>query len=474
MTTANHPAPARRGRLLTPREWPLWREPRAAAVYVVAVTAFALGLGAWSAVRGSPQLWQLPIFVVLLACAGICVEGTRRFGDVEGLAKDLLFAWGLPVALLLSPVYAFLFPIPLALLEQLRVKRGLCYRVVFSTAAKAIGGVLASVAFRLRLPGPPGSSDSLLASPEVLIPLAAGCGAACIVVNGLLVGLAIRLSKPHVPLREVFWDREAVTIDLAELCTGLLVTVVAGLALPLVALAVPPVLLLQRSLVHAQLRAAARTDAKTGLLNATTWQLEAETEVARAKRTGASLALLLVDIDHFKRVNDVHGHLLGDDVLVAVAGMLGDHLRDYDLLGRFGGEEFVVLLPETESLEAHRVAERLRAYTRMLAVPAERGQVGVTVSLGVALLRRHGDDLTELLAAADLALYRAKAAGRDRVYQLGGEGASGARSRTERPGRTPTTAPGTSEGGPGRSDRGGRSGREKAADGSLSGKRTLP
>jgi diguanylate cyclase (GGDEF)-like protein len=114
-------------------------------------------------------------------------------------------------------------------------------------------------------------------------------------------------------------------------------------------------------------------------------------------------------------VNDTHGHLVGDQVLVGVASTLCGQLRDYDVVGRFGGEEFVVLLPGADTVEACRVAERLRGRVRRLAVPAEDGTVAVTISVGVALFRMHGEDLIELLAAADLALYRAKQSGRDRV-----------------------------------------------------------
>src|SRR5579875_4193568 len=124
--------------------------------------------------------------------------------------------------------------------------------------------------------------------------------------------------------------------------------------------ALPPVIVVQRSLVHQQLKTAARTDAKTGLLNAAAWQREAAAEISRALRAGEPLALLLADIDHFKRVNDTHGHLAGDEVLRHLATELRQQVRDSDLVGRFGGEEFVILLPNASPEEACRIAERLR------------------------------------------------------------------------------------------------------------------
>ena len=172
--------------------------------------------------------------------------------------------------------------------------------------------------------------------------------------------------------------------------------------------ALPPVILLQRSLLHQQLRTAARTDAKTGLLNAVAWQREADGWVRRARRAGVPAAVLLVDIDHFKRVNDRYGHLAGDELLAATASTLVSHVRAGDVLGRFGGEEFVALLPGAGQEQAVWIAERLRERVRVIAIPSLGAEATVTVSIGVAALGRDGNELFELLAAADAALYRAK------------------------------------------------------------------
>jgi diguanylate cyclase (GGDEF)-like protein len=188
-------------------------------------------------------------------------------------------------------------------------------------------------------------------------------------------------------------------------------------------------MMLQRSMMHQQLTAAARTDPKTGLLNATAWQREADAEITRALRSDTPLALLLVDVDFFKRVNDKHGHLIGDEVLRSLAAELRQQVRESDVVGRFGGEEFTVLLPGTDTAGACRIAERLRRSASSLsvaAVPTATAPIQVTVSIGVAALGRHGTDLFELLAAADLALYRAKDAGRNQVQLYApGEGPAG-------------------------------------------------
>jgi diguanylate cyclase (GGDEF)-like protein len=213
----------------------------------------------------------------------------------------------------------------------------------------------------------------------------------------------------------VLWDQESLLLDVTEICVGVLVVIACALSPALLCVALTPVIVLQRSLMHQQLQAAARTDAKTGLLNATAWQREADTEIARARRAGETLALLLCDVDHFKRVNDTYGHLTGDDVLRGLAAELRQQVRGSDVVGRFGGEEFVVLLPRADADEACKIAERLRHRASVMGVYADSDAVNVTISIGVAVLGTHGRDLFELLAAADLALYRAKDAGRDQI-----------------------------------------------------------
>jgi diguanylate cyclase (GGDEF)-like protein len=362
-----------------------------------------------------PHLNDLLTRGALLACGAVCIEATRRLGMPAGVGRDMLSAWWLPVALLLPPVYALLIPIPLQLVLQFRVRRTLMYRRLLVGSAHALAGGAASLLFHLRVPEPLDGAPTWVVGGTLDVLVAVGCAVLFTVLNTVLVAIAAHAANPGGRWRDVLWNKEHVLLDVVELCVGVIVAIICALSLALLLLTLPPVVLLQRSLMHQQLQAAARTDAKTGLLNAAAWQREADTELSRAQRTHDPLALLLIDIDHFKRVNDTHGHLIGDQVLVGVASTLCGQLRDYDVVGRFGGEEFVVLLPGADTVEACRVAERLRGRVRRLAVPAEDGTVAVTISVGVALFRMHGEDLIELLAAADLALYRAKQSGRDRV-----------------------------------------------------------
>jgi diguanylate cyclase (GGDEF)-like protein len=412
MTTVHHSATEDSDGLARPAyRWPSLPARPLLVGYVTVVISLHLGLTIAAVLTTRPRLADLVTFAALLACGTVCIEATRRLGMPAGVARDMLSAWWLPVALLLPPAYALIMPIPLQALLQFRVRRALPYRRLLVTSALGLAGACASYAFHASVPI--GHVGRLAAGTA--IGLAVACAALFTVINTGVVAIAAHGSAPECRWREVLWTRENLLLDVVELCVGVLVTIACALSLGLLIVALPPVVLLQRSLLHQQLQAAARTDAKTGLLNAAAWQREADTELSRAKRSGDPLALLLVDLDHFKRVNDTYGHLVGDQVLVGVATTLCHQLRDYDIVGRFGGEEFVVLVPGADAVEACRVAERLRSRVSRLAVPAEDGSVAVTISIGVALLRAHGEDLIELLAAADLALYRAKKSGRDRV-----------------------------------------------------------
>jgi two-component system cell cycle response regulator len=154
-------------------------------------------------------------------------------------------------------------------------------------------------------------------------------------------------------------------------------------------------------------------DALTGLANRRFILTQLGSQVSAARRHGRPLSVAIVDIDHFKPVNDEYGHHAGDRVLVAVASALADHLRAEDQLGRLGGEEFLIVLPDTDAGAAERVTEKLRCEVAGTTVAHEGRELSVTVSIGMATW--HGEAPEELLRRADEALYAAKAAGRDRA-----------------------------------------------------------
>jgi len=161
-------------------------------------------------------------------------------------------------------------------------------------------------------------------------------------------------------------------------------------------------------------RRLAQTDALTGLANRRVLVERLELEECRSRRYGGDLSVLMVDVDHFKSVNDRFGHGVGDEVLRAVAQVVHDSVRNVDLAGRWGGEEFLVVLPACDTEGARVVAERVRAAIAALS-PFASGPESVTVSCGVAMRTATTAGVNELVDAADGALYRAKKEGRDRV-----------------------------------------------------------
>jgi len=176
---------------------------------------------------------------------------------------------------------------------------------------------------------------------------------------------------------------------------------------------------------RAELAALAVTDPLTGVSNRRRLQEDLEREYARAQRYGRPLACLMLDIDHFKRVNDTYGHQAGDRVLVLLADVLRETLRSTDMAGRFGGEEFMVLAPETSLSNAVIVAERLRQRVSEKSSMAGCGIPHITVSIGVATTEHPAStDPEALVHLADQALYAAKEGGRNRVVSAEPEGPS--------------------------------------------------
>jgi diguanylate cyclase (GGDEF)-like protein len=156
----------------------------------------------------------------------------------------------------------------------------------------------------------------------------------------------------------------------------------------------------------------ARTDALTGLANRRTLFEGLRREIVRTQRLGGGFSVIIIDLDHFKSINDQYGHLVGDQVLISAAAVFGSQLRPYDLAARYGGEEFVLLLPGTSNDQALIIAERVRNEVSKLEVPTCPKQI--TVSLGAACWMA-GETAEETIARADKALYRAKQSGRNRV-----------------------------------------------------------
>jgi diguanylate cyclase (GGDEF)-like protein len=399
---------------------PWWRLPAALRLYVAAPPVLALAAAGAAVATTHWRGLDAGKFGLILGCGLILAISTPRDAYRSGVVRDFLTVWLLPAAIFLPPVYAALMPIPLMMVIQLLVHRGVFYRRVFTCATLSLGYVTGAVIFR--------AFPASFAGPSIGSGLHAMTWAIAVIIceivggrgNHFMIVGAIKLSDPSARMADIEWNRESLTADFAEFDLAVLITLVLAVSPLLAVFAVPTVLLVRRFMMHAYLVAQARTDAKTGLLNVTTWEREAEAELSRAVRTRSPAALALVDIDHFKSVNDTYGHLVGDKVLRAVADALTSHLRTYDRAGRFGGEEFVLMLAQTGETDARGIAERLRRHIASMRVPVDDSPgteyVRLTISIGVAAMEGGTSrELSDLLAAADSALYRAKQTGRDRV-----------------------------------------------------------
>jgi diguanylate cyclase (GGDEF)-like protein len=408
-------------RSLAVREWLWWRLPWKLRLYVAALpvaTVVVIGVAAaFTHWRASDAL----VFLLLMGCGMISTACNPRIMYLfPGVTRDFSTVWVIPIAILLPPVYAALAPIPFIATLQIFVHRGVTHRRVFTAASISLPYAAASVLFRwfpTSFAGPH-VGTGLHALTWVLA--VAACEALAGRAQHFLIVGAVKLVDAKTRMLSVDLSWQALEADFLKVDLGALITLGVALSPALVIVALPLVFLVRRFLEHPVLVAQSRVDAKTGLLNVSTWEAEAETELARSVRTRNPVALALVDIDHFKGVNDTYGHLVGDRVLKSIAEALTSQSRDYDRAGRFGGEEFVLLLAQTGVDDACRIADRLRSYVAALAIPTDdrpdAPTLRITISIGVTALERgESYELTDLLAASDSAMYAAKQAGRNQV-----------------------------------------------------------
>jgi diguanylate cyclase (GGDEF)-like protein len=392
---------------------------------VLVIDGAALALAIRSCLVDAHIVGGLLPFVILLACAVAYTEMSRPIERVrEHFAGsphiDLNSVWMFAAALLLPPSLCAVVIAASFGYRWLRVRRHVVHRQVFSAAATILAAVAATMVMRLL------GMTSFALLPHTLAGLGvvvAG-GLVFLLVNTVLVSGAVYVSNGEDGVGHrarigaalgspMDYSLEAATIGLGILLAWALVAWPAALVL-----IVGVTLVLHRCVLLRQLREKASTDGKTGLLNADAWQRAARGRLFRATRLGTSSSLLMLDLDHFKEVNDRYGHQTGDEVLRVLADTLRGELRGNDLIGRFGGEEFTMLLPDTTVAAATLIADRLRRRIseRISAhLTAEDDPLKVTASIGVAEHPAHGSTVDALVRSADAALYDAKAAGRDRT-----------------------------------------------------------
>lgn len=403
------------------RSWALWTlsVPALGLVLLVDLAAVGYGVKAFSEL---PSWRGLELVFALTISALISVEGARRVESRRrrggALHKDLAPAWMIAAALILSPALAILVAVLLRIWWRIRAGKCIPYRWAFSTAVHVLAVGAAHAVYQ--------SARELTGGDFGLVVSMAAGAFAYIAADTLLCGLAISLIVPGSSRRDTIGDRDDLCVDATAGTLGCLLAA-ATLVTPWFAfVAIPITLTAQRALLLGQLETEAQTDPKTSLGRVDWWRRRTEEMLRNSRTQREPMAVLLIDIDHFKQVNDRHGHLVGDEALRAVATILRSAIRTKDVIGRFGGEEFVIALPDTDLADATVTADRLRA--AVAASPLAAMCAGVlddpdldpdtfrlTVSIGVAVYPGDGSTVDHLLLRADRAMYAAKAAGRDRV-----------------------------------------------------------
>lgn len=318
-------------------------------------------------------------------------------------------AFLIAAALLLPPV--LLVPlVAAALLPEWARYRYPWYIQTFNIATYLVNALAAWSVFALAAPG--GLALSWTAAGATV-----GAGLAFALLNHTMVAFVLWFARGISPRNSGVASRESMETDLALIGVGVGIAVFWTIEPLLIVLEVVPLFLFHRALHVPQLKEDAYRDAKTGLLGARRFTEILNDELERAARSSHPLAVIMTDLDLFRNVNSTLGHLAGDEVLKAVAGVMTRTLRTTDAVGRFGGEEFVVLLRNTDAEGAARAAERVRAAVEgeAIKVTDSAEPVRVTMSLGVAAFPEPCRDVGDLVRLADVAVYRSKANGRNRV-----------------------------------------------------------
>ena len=381
------------------------RQARAFFASVLGLAVAASGIALAAPAHLTNEQWQL--FALLLIGAGVAHYFVVHTPSNQVFHVGLAFT--VAGALVLPPRLIVLMCVVQHLSDWAK-ERYSWYIQAFNISNYALSALAAHEATKL-------AGTSVTASePIALLGGVAGC-VGFVAVNHMLLGRMLWLARGRSVGESGLFGVESLSSDVVLALVGLTLAILWQLDPWAVPIVLPPLFLIQRALTVPQLWAEARTDAKTGLFNSRHFNSELAAELRRASRFKRPVSVLMADLDLLREVNNNHGHLAGDAVLRGVADVLRRELRDYDTAARFGGEEFTILLPETDGEEAFAIAERIRAgvEAREISLAPRPGIVRASISLGVATFPHDAKNAEGLLDAADTALYRAKLAGRNCV-----------------------------------------------------------
>jgi diguanylate cyclase (GGDEF)-like protein len=388
-------------------------------LYVVATVALAVVLPLWLHDAGVTETKNdlRATVLVLVVLSALTVELGRR---VEGglshsqRPHKALSAWAFCATLLLPLPWV----LPVVALSYAHVRwRGMrvpVWKWVGSASFVTLAAVLAGiVAHRVNGGDPNLMNDN---GGWGLLGVVVGSAGFLAVETVLFHGIAyLNDAEDEAWLRRTLAGRSFYLTEAAVLLMGALSAAVWTSGAWFLLLLVPVYGLAQRAVMHEPLRERAETDDKTGLLRFESWRSLAVAEQRRCDQQGRGWSLAFADLDRFKVYNDTHGHLAGDAALAAVAAALRGQVRGHDLVGRFGGEEFCVFLPDTAAAEAAVVAERLRSAVADLELPGTGCRSTVSIGMVTCAPGARVPEFIHALTAADRALFTAKMSGRDQV-----------------------------------------------------------
>ena len=371
--------------------------PTSARNYLFSLWAAATAATLLVALRSESTPWRS---LLILLFAASTVQYFAELGPGNQVFHSGL-AFTIAAVLLLPPKLAVVVCVVQHLPDWAR-RRYAWYIQTFNIANYVLSALAASTVWRLLGAGATDTRPGAIAAATVT-------GAVFVVVNHFLLARMLRHARGRSLADTRLFNLDGLTGGAALAAVGIAFAFTIDRD-PLLAIVIAlPLLLVQRALIVPLLREEAARDHKTGLLNSRGLERAAEHELQRALRFSRPLSLIVCDVDGLRAINNSHGHLAGDAALTVVADTLYAELRDYDLCGRFGGDEFVVVLPETGLEDALEVAQRIETAVAARTVSAGRAEFAVTVSIGVASATPgHEFRLETLLAEADAAMYGAK------------------------------------------------------------------
>jgi diguanylate cyclase (GGDEF)-like protein len=382
--------------------------PALAGGYLLVIGATAIAAATLALSQFGPEAGDWTTFAALAVAAALAQLFVVRTPRNQSYQTTMVFV--VAAALVLPPELVALVPVVAYVPEWVRER----YRwpvPTFNIFNYTLSALAAAAVMRFAVAGG-APAPTLRWAVAGLV-----AGTAFMLLNHLLLATMIRVAHGHSFRSSGLFARDSLSADLVLALFGLSIAGVWSWNPWLVPAALAPLVLMHRSLAVPTLQEQARVDPKTGLFNARHFNAVFEEELSRARRFERPLSLLVADLDLLRDINNTHGHLAGDAVLVGIAQLFREQLRDYDVPSRFGGEEFAIVLPETTTHDAVTIAERIRRSLASTQFVIANGQAPIraTISIGVAGFPRDGADARELIMRADEAVYRAKLEGRNRV-----------------------------------------------------------